>query len=47
MFRYNNRATKENPLTDADRFTLAASQFEGKGLTYAELAGKVGETSSF
>ena len=24
-FRYNNRATKENPLNDADRFMLAMS----------------------
>lgn len=45
VFRYNNRATKDNPLTDADRFTLAASQISGKRLTYAELTGKVGETT--
>lgn len=44
-FRYNNRATKDNPLTDADRFVLAASQIQGKRLTYAELTGKVGETA--
>jgi hypothetical protein len=44
-FRYNNRATKDNPLDDADRFMLAASQIQGKRLTYAELTGKVGETS--
>lgn len=44
VFRYNNRATKDNPLTDADRFTLAASHIQGKRLTYAELTGKVGET---
>jgi len=43
VFRYNNRATKDNPLTDADRFTLAASQISGKRLTYAELTGKVGD----
>jgi transposase-like protein len=42
VFRFNNRATKDNPLTDADRFTLAVSQIEGKRLTYAELTGKVG-----
>ena len=42
MFRYNNRATNDNPLTDADRFMLAASQIAGKRLTYAELTGKVG-----
>ena len=26
VFRYNNRATKDNPLNDADRFVLAVSQ---------------------
>jgi transposase-like protein len=46
VFRYNNRATKDNPLNDADRFMLAVSQIEGKRLTYAELTGKVGETSA-
>jgi transposase-like protein len=46
VFRYNNRATKENPLNDADRFALALSQIVGKRLTYAELTGKVGETAS-
>jgi ISXO2-like transposase domain len=40
-FRYNNRATKDNPLTDADRFALALSQVAGKRLTYAELKGKL------
>jgi hypothetical protein len=44
VFRYNNRATKDNPLTDADRFMLAVSQISGKRLTYAELTGKVQET---
>jgi transposase-like protein len=42
VFRYNNRATKDNPLTDSDRFALAVSQIVGKRLTYAELTGKVG-----
>jgi transposase-like protein len=41
VFRYNNRSTKDNPLTDADRFMLAVSQISGKRLTYAELTGKV------
>ncbi len=45
IFRYNNRATKDNPLTDSDRFALAVSQIVGKRLTYAELTGKVKETS--
>jgi transposase-like protein len=49
VFRYNNRATKDNPLNDSDRFTLAVSQITGKRLTYAELTGKVGgaETEPF
>jgi transposase-like protein len=42
-FRYNNRATKYNPLNDADRFTLALSQIVGKRLTYDELTGKTVE----
>ena len=44
-FRFNNRATKENPMTDSDRFILALSQIAGKRLTYSELTGKVGETA--
>lgn len=40
VFRYNNRATKDNLLNDADRFTLLMSQITGKRLTYAELTGK-------
>jgi len=44
-FRYNNRATKDNPLTDSDRFSAALSQVAGKRLTYAEVTGKVGQTT--
>jgi hypothetical protein len=40
VFRYNNRATKDNKLTDADRFALLVSQVGGKRLTYAKLTGK-------
>ncbi|WP_058187071.1 IS1595 family transposase [Terracidiphilus gabretensis] len=40
VFRYNNRATKDNPLTDSDRFAFAVTQIVGKRLTYAELTGK-------
>jgi transposase-like protein len=40
VFRYNNRATKDNPLDDSDRFVLAMSQVAGKRLTYAQLTGK-------
>ena len=40
VFRYNNRATKDNPLNDSDRFHLAMSQVAGRRLTYAQLTGK-------
>lgn len=40
VFRYNNRATKDNPLTDSDRFALAINQITGKRITFAELTGK-------
>ncbi len=40
VFRFNNRATKDNPLNDSDRFALAMSQVAGKRLTYADLTGK-------
>ncbi len=43
VFRFNNRATKENLLSDGDRFHLALSQIVGKRLTYAELTGKTTE----
>jgi len=39
VFRFNNRATKDNPLDDGDRFMLVLSQIVGKRLTYAELTG--------
>jgi hypothetical protein len=47
VFRYNNRATKGNKLTDADRFDFAMAGILGKRLTFAELTGKAGETSIF
>jgi hypothetical protein len=40
VFRYNNRATKDNPLNDSDRFALAMSQVAGRRLTYSKLTGK-------
>jgi transposase-like protein len=46
VFRYNNRATKDNPLTDADRFIALLSQVAGKRLTYAEVTGKVYPTQA-
>jgi transposase-like protein len=39
-FRYNNRKTAANPLTDADRFTLAMSNVFGRRLTWNQLTGK-------
>jgi transposase-like protein len=42
-FRFNNRATKDNPLNDSDRFDAAVRQIVGKRLTYAELIGKTQE----
>jgi transposase-like protein len=47
VFRFNNRATKDNPLNDADRFALAVSQIAGKRLTYAELTGKTERPEAF
>lgn len=40
VFRYNNRATKDNPLNDSNRFTFLMSQVLGHRLTYADLTGK-------
>jgi transposase-like protein len=47
VFRYNNRGTRENKVTDADRFGMAVSKLFGKRLTFAELTGKLAETSAF
>jgi hypothetical protein len=47
VFRYNNRGSKENPMTDADRFSLALTQIIGKRLTYAELTGKNATATTF
>ena len=44
VFRYNNRKTKDNPLTDTDRFALAMMQVAGRRLTYAQLTGKGTDT---
>jgi transposase-like protein len=40
VFRFNNRATKDNPLTDEDRFALAMLQIVGRRLTYTQLTGQ-------
>jgi transposase-like protein len=47
VFRYNNRATKENKITDADRFSMVVSNLFGKRLTFASLTGKLCETEAF
>lgn len=45
-FRYNNRATKDNPLNDADRFMAAMIHVAGRRVTYAELTGKEARASN-
>ena len=40
VFRYENRATRDDPLDDFNRFKLAAAQIVGKRLDWNELAGK-------
>jgi transposase-like protein len=45
-WRYNNRATEENPMNDGDRFQLALSQIAGKRLTFEEVTGKVGAAAN-
>lgn len=47
IFRFENRATKENRLTDSDRFVAALAQVAGKRLTFKELTGKTGSEANF
>jgi hypothetical protein len=47
MFRFNNRATKDNQLNDSDRFDMAVRQIVGKRLTYKELTGKTDAQQPF
>ncbi len=47
IFRFNNRATKDNPLTDADRFVAALAQVANRRLTFKELTGKTGSEATF
>src|SRR5271165_3728148 len=47
VFRFNNRATKKNKVTDADRFNMVVRKIIGKRLTFAELTGKVGTATAF
>ncbi|HMF91134.1 MAG TPA: IS1595 family transposase [Candidatus Angelobacter sp.] len=44
-FRYNNRGDRKNPVHDGQRFEKLLSRIAGKRLTFAEVTGKVGETS--
>ena len=39
-FRYNNRATKNNPMNDGDRFDSVVRRIVGKRLTWDKLTGK-------
>ena len=41
-FRFNNR----EGMNDSDRFVTAMRSIFGKRLTYAEVTGRVGETSA-
>jgi transposase-like protein len=43
-FRFNNRGSKDNKLTDQDRWALLMSQVAGKRMTYAQLTGKGTDT---
>jgi transposase-like protein len=45
VFRFNNRGSKDHKVDDFARFNRAMSQVFDKRLTFAELTGKVGETS--
>jgi len=48
MSKYSDTTTARtatSPVSDAQRFEIALSQIANKRLTYAELTGKVGETS--
>jgi transposase-like protein len=45
-FRFNNRATLDNPMNDFDRFKLALSQITGKRLTLKHLTGKDRESDT-
>lgn len=46
-FRFNNRKDGNRKISDSERFDIAMSQVIGKRLTFAELTGKVGETTPF
>jgi hypothetical protein len=46
VFRYNHRKDANGKkMSDGERFKAALSQIAGKRLTFAEVTGKVGETT--
>jgi len=45
-FRFNNRGSKENRISDSERFDNVLSHVLGKRLTYAEVTGKTTPTDS-
>ncbi|MBZ5706509.1 MAG: IS1595 family transposase [Acidobacteriia bacterium] len=47
VFRFNNRATKDNKLTDTDRFDMVVRKLAGKRLTFAALTGKTADATCF
>ncbi len=47
IFRFNNRATKDNPLNDSDRFVAALAQVVNRRLTFKQLTGKTGSQETF
>ena len=47
VFRYNNRGTKENKITDSDRFDMIVRKILGKRLTFAALTGKTADATCF
>ena len=47
VFRFNNRATKESKVTDADRFDMVVRKLVGKRLTFAALTGKTADATCF
>jgi transposase-like protein len=46
VFRYNHRKHGEKKVSDSERFRFLLSQIVGKRLTWAEVTGKVGETTN-
>ena len=46
VFRYNNRATKKNFVSDSDRFRMVTANLVGKRITYEQLIGRGIETQA-